>query len=204
MSKTKFAVAGDLAVQIPAETRKWANSHGTFIAGRAYVDEADHTAAQMEAKWGCGRLRLLVSPELRERYDRQRYLLNQAIWHGELEDVRTQAGRMVKAWLFLDQAATQAGHGPLPPQVWEIAMADGTVAAIVPDNQHAALVNAQGRAVSVYTLDEIGRVLSSFAGVAKAKAVFPGAEVVAVRRTVGDPLDEVDDTDRDLDDHIPF
>ena len=42
----------------------------------------------MEAKWGCDRLRLLVGPELREKFDRQRYLLNQAIWHGDLEAVR--------------------------------------------------------------------------------------------------------------------
>ena len=41
----------------------------------------------------------------REKFDRQRYLVNQAIWHGELEDVRRETGRMVNAWLALDRVA---------------------------------------------------------------------------------------------------
>ena len=68
----------------------------------------------MEAKWGCDRLRLLVGPELREKFDRQRYLFNQAIWHGELEAVRREANRMVVAWQTLDRAATAAGKGVTP------------------------------------------------------------------------------------------
>src|SRR6187551_2035131 len=98
------------------DKQPWSRSHGTYIAGRAYVDGADQTAAEMEAKWGVDRLRLLVEPKLRERFDRQRYLFNQAIWHGELEQVRREAGRMVTAWLVLDQAATAAGRQPLDPQ----------------------------------------------------------------------------------------
>src|SRR6185369_8406045 len=83
--------------------RSWARTHGTYLSGRAYIDGADETAAEMEAKWGCDRLRLLVAPDLREKFDRQRYLLNQAVWHGELEEVRREAGRMVTAWLALDR-----------------------------------------------------------------------------------------------------
>ncbi len=79
----KPQVAGDFALGGP-KPPAWQRSHGTHIAGRAYLDEADLTASEMEGKWGCGRLRLLVSPELREKFDRQRYLLNQAVWHGEL------------------------------------------------------------------------------------------------------------------------
>src|SRR5258708_6557656 len=92
-----------------ATEHSWARSAGTYIAGRAYLDGADETAAEMEAKWGCDRLRLLVGPELREKFDRQRYLLNQAIWHGELEEVRRESNRMVAAWLALDRAAESAG-----------------------------------------------------------------------------------------------
>jgi hypothetical protein len=44
------------------------------LPGRACIDEADVTAAQMETRWRAGRLRLLVTPELREKFDRQRYL----------------------------------------------------------------------------------------------------------------------------------
>jgi hypothetical protein len=185
-------------------TNSWAASHGTYLSGRAYIDGADETACQMESKWGVDRLRLLVPPELREKFDRQRYLLNQAIWHGDLEAIRVQSGRMVKAWLALDKAATEAGKEGLYLASWEIALADGTVAAIVPDDAHAAFVQAEGRQVSVFTLDEIGRLLSAYPDIAKAKLVFPGAEITQIRpRSVEDPLKAVWDTAAGLDDEIP-
>jgi hypothetical protein len=182
--------------------RGWARTNGTYIAGRAYLDEADQTACEMEAKWGADRLRLLVGPELREKFDRQRYLLNQAVWHGELEAVRRESERMVRAWLALDAAAVAAGASKLSPMVWEVALADGSVAAIVPSDEHAAEVRADGRQVAVYTLDEVGRLLVAFPDIAKAKAVFPGAEVTAIAKRVSDPLDAIHDSDAPLDDPL--
>ncbi len=186
-----------------AGDKSWARTPGTHISGRAYIDGADETAAEMEGKWGCDRLRLLVGPELREKFDRQRYLFNQAIWHGELEDVRREAGRMVNAWQALDRAAVAAGNDCLSPEVWETPLADGTVAAIVVDDAAAHGVVAQGRQVAVYTLEEIGRLLSNYPDIAKVKEVFPGATVTAIRRSVDDPLDAIHDTDEPLDDLIP-
>lgn len=202
-AKTKPVIAGDVAVRPLGNERSWARSNGTYIAGRAYLDEADQTACEMEAKWGADRLRLLVGPELREKFDRQRYLLNQAIWHGELEDVRRESMRMVKAWLALNAAAEAAGKLPISPHVWEIALEDGSVAAVVPDNDHAHAVVAEGRRVAVYTLDEIGRFLSVYPAIAKAKLMFPGSTVTAVRRSVDDPLLEIHDTQSDLNDPVP-
>lgn len=196
MAKTKHVFAGDLPVK--TDTRTWATTPGSYIAGRAYLDEADLTAAEMEAKWGTDRLRLLVSPELREKFDRQRYLLNQAVWHGELEGVRREAQRMVAAYLALDKAATQAGKAKLSPLVWEVAV-DGRVAALVQDAEHAHAVLAEGRHVEVYTLEEIGRLLTAMPSVAKTKITWPGAEVTAVKRSVHDPLLDVHDTDQSLD-----
>lgn len=196
-------IIGDTTVRPMADQRSWARTHGTYIAGRSYLDGADETAAEMEAKWGADRLRLLVSPELREKFDRQRYLLNQAIWHGDLEDVRTQANRMVTAWLALDRAAVTAGKLPLEKQVWEIGLADGSVAAIVPSDEHARLVVGEGRQVAVYTLDEIARLLSNYPDIAKAKLTFPGATITAVRRSVDDPLDTFHDSKAGLDDEMP-
>jgi hypothetical protein len=187
-----------------AGDKSWARTHGTYIGGRAYIDGADETAAEMEAKWGVDRLRLLVPAELREKFDRQRYLFNQAIWHGDLEAVRTQSARMVNAWHALDRVATAAGAKPLPRDVWEIPLADGTVAAVVPDNARAAMVNADGRQVAVYTLEEIARLLVAYPEVAKAKLVFPGAVVTDIRpRSIEDPLLAFRDSDRSLDDPIP-
>lgn len=197
-----------MAKSNPVETKpmgsshSWARSPGTYISGRAYIDGADETAVEMETKWGADRLRLLVSSELREKFDRQRYLLNRAIWHGELEEVRRESGRMVKAWEALDRTATETGKQPLAVAVWEIALEDGTVAAIVPDNARAALVNAEGRQVAVYTLEEIGRLLSNYSEIAKAKLVFPGATITAIRKSVPDPLEGLRDSDASLDDAI--
>jgi len=187
-----------------ATEHSWARTPGTYIAGRAYLDGADETACEMEAKWGCDRLRLLVSPELREKFDRQRYLLNQAIWHGELEAVRRESGRMVSAWMALDRAAESAGASKLSAAVWETTLADGSVAAIVVDDAHAHAVVAEGRKVAVYTLDEIGRLLSSYPGIAVAKLTFPGATITAVRRSIEDPLKAINDTQEPLDDPIGF
>jgi hypothetical protein len=194
--KTNLSAAGESYASRPmmATEHSWARQPGTYIAGRAYLDGADETAAEMEAKWGCDRLRLLVGPELREKFDRQRYLLNRAVWHGELEAVRRESNRMVSAWLALDRAASEAGRERLSPQVWEVPLADGTVAAIVPDDATAHGVIAEGRRVSVFTLEEIGRLLSNYPDIAKAKLTFPGATVTAVRRSVEDPLKAINDT----------
>lgn len=186
------------------DERSWARTHGTYISGRAYLDGADETAAEMESKWGVDRLRLLVGPELREKFDRQRYLLNQAIWHGDLEAVRRESGRMVIAWQALDRTALAAGKQPLAPQVWEVALADGSVAAIVPDATHARAVNADGRQVAVYTLEEIARLLAAYPQLAEAKLTFPGAVITEIRpRSVEDPLDAIWDSKADLNDEMP-
>jgi hypothetical protein len=203
MAKSQSIMAGELVTRPMSDERSWARTNGTYIAGRAYLDGADETAAEMEVKWGADRLRLLVDAPLREKFDRQRYLLSQAIWHGELEQVRRESGRMVSAWMALDRAATAAGKQPLSPQVWEVALEDGSVAAIVPSIEHAKAVTAEGRQVSVFTLEEIARLLSGYPEIAKAKLVFPGATVTAVRRQVDDPLLAFRDSDEPLDDPIP-
>ena len=110
---------------------------------------------------------------------------------------------MVKAWLALNAAAEAAGKLPISPHVWEVALEDGSVAAIVPDNDHAHAVVAEGRQVAVYTLDEIARFLSIYPAIAKAKLTFPGSTVTAVRRSVDDPLLAIHDTQADLNDPVP-
>lgn len=182
-----------------APSPDWHRSRSTYIVGRSHLDGVDALAADMEAKWGAGRLRLLVSAEWREKFDRQRYLTNQAIWHGDLEAVRTQSTRMIAAWRKLDELATAAGASRLDPDaVWEVALSNGTVAAIVPTMAYSDRVRAEGRAVAVYSLDEIARLLEASRTIT-AKVVFPGAEVVPLRRSVGDPLDAMADTQSSLD-----
>lgn len=176
---------------VPVTTYKpipWMATPGMYIAGRAALDEADALEVEMELKWGRDRLRLLVSTELREKFDRQRYLTSDARWSGGLEDVRREAGRMAKAWIALDKAATQAGAQILDPAIWEVCLDDGTVATIVREPQLVNRILAEGRKINVYTLEEIAHMISAFPEVAKVKQEFPGATVTRTKTQVTDPL----------------
>ena len=185
---------------------QWHETPGTFIAGQEEIDEVDLVATEMERKWGCDRLRLMVPKELRAKFDRQRYKLNHEIWHGTLEGVKQEAQRMVKAWKALDAAATADGRNQASPEVWETTLSNGTVAVITWDWTDAALFEAQrnGRKAEVYTLAEIGRMIEAFPGVMRAKTLFPGTEVTAVRGPDRDPLRAIPDSLSPIDDVLPW
>ena len=149
---------------------------------RSHLDGVDHLAREMEAKWGVGRLRLLVADDVRVRFDRQARLLNEAMWECDLPGVRQHAPAMARGWQALDRLAVGAGHAPLSPEVWETATDAGEVIAIVRSSAEAAHVAHDGRAMQVWTLDEIGRVLGNVPGLLpEAKRLWPGATVVAIR-----------------------
>jgi len=181
----------------------WARSNGMYIAGQSHIDALDTLAAGMEAYWGCDRLRTLVGVELREKFDRQRYLTNQAIWQGDLEAVRRECARMMSAWRAVDKAAREAGNRRLSPDVWETALSDGRVLALCRTIDDARAYDAGGRAATVWALEEVARMVDGDVFVAAVKREFPGARVVAVRDHVGDPLSGLDASDP-LDDEIPF
>lgn len=176
-----------------ANPDRWDRSHGTFISGRACIDGAEALALEMDRGWGIDRLRLLVPPEVREKFDRQRYLFAQAIHNGDLEAVRRESARMTAAYMACDRIAREQGESMLASEVMEVALADGTVAVIVPDAQRAALVRPEGRRVVVYTLEEIGQILGhrNLNALASVKQVWPGATVTAAR-PVQDPLRQID------------
>jgi hypothetical protein len=188
--------------------KSWASSYGTHLAGQAAIDGADHAAITMEQKWGAGRLRLLVDTAMREKFDKQRFKLNAAIWHGDLASVQQEAQRMINAWMALDRAAEAAGASQNGPEHWEVALADGTVAVILktPGAMATFTGDPDGRQVVFYSLDEIGVMLSNYREVVQVKEVFPGAKVEAIRRIINDPLDGFRDGRRledTLDDEIP-
>lgn len=167
----------------------WMATPGMYIAGRASLDEADALEVKLELKWGRDRLRLLVSAELREKFDRQKYLTSQARWSGGLEDVHREAARMVVAWNALDKAATAAGAQELDPEVWEVALRDGTVAAIVREPWLINRISAEGRRVNAYTLEEVAMMISAFPDLINVKKHFPGAEITPTKTQVRDPLE---------------
>ncbi len=65
--------------------------------------------------------------------------------------------------------------------LWEVNGPDGVIA-VVRTNPEAHAAVREGRAVEVWTLDEVARVIASHRDtIGEAKRVFPGAEVVDVR-----------------------
>ena len=79
----------------------------------AYLERLDEVATTMERRWGIDRLPLLVDPELRLRFDRQREKLNQAVAADNPDIIKIQAEGMARAWQALDNAATAAGVAPM-------------------------------------------------------------------------------------------
>ena len=181
---------------------RWNATFGTLLSGQAAIDGADATAIEMERRWGVGRLRLLVDTALREKFDRQDFLYNAAIAHGDLQEVITQSERMTKAWQALGRAAEAAECAPLSRATWEVALADGTVAVISRDRGARTNPDPDGRRVVHYSLEEIGSMLSHYREVVTVKEAFPGATVTAIRRqSIESPLNGIRDG-RSLDDPI--
>ncbi|MDF2973510.1 MAG: hypothetical protein K0R61_3960 [Microvirga sp.] len=183
-------------------SRTWANETATWLQGRAALDEADALAIELERKWGCGRLRLLVSPELRGRFDSQRWKLTQAQWHGSLEDVVREAGRMARAWRALDAAAEAAGAAPLSPDVWELSLSDGTVIALTRSRTEAHHVVDDPRFVATYTLSDVADLIEKHGFYFGAGRKHDGEKVTPQHRDIDDPLEG--QSGLFLEDEIPF
>jgi hypothetical protein len=111
---------------------------------------------------------------------------------------------MAAAWRALDKAATDAGKAARRPEVWEGVTPHGEVIAVVRDDADARHADPAGRAMKVYTMAEIARLIDEFPAIAKVKDAYPGAMVTRVRAYVGDPLDAVAESLPPLDDPLPF
>jgi hypothetical protein len=172
----------------------------------AHLQGVDEAARRAETEWGVGRLPLLVSDDLRAKFLRQGVRFEQAYedaWaakvlsRAQLDAVISAAGGMQRAWSALDAAAREAGHKPADPEVWEAVLEDGSIACIVRTNADASKVIADGRALNVWTLEEVARAIDLMPEIVCAtKLAFPGAQVMPARdRAKGKTF---------LDDPIPF
>ena len=171
---------------------------------KAYIDGVDHIAQTMEAKWGVDRLPLLVDAETRAKFYRQGERMRTAleacygakvITRDMLDAAAKATGGMERAWAALDAKATEAGNCPIDPDVWETALSDGSLVAIVQTNADASKVLRDGRLKNVWTLEEVARAIESFPDIVRSiKETFPGATVVQPREkryramTLSDPV----------------
>jgi hypothetical protein len=195
--------AGPARLDKPA-SRTWANETPSWLAGRAALDEADALAIALERRWGCGRLRLLVSTALRARFDAQAWKLHQAQWHGGLDDVVREAGRMTRAWRALDAAAEAAGAAPLSPEVWELVLPDGLVVAITRSRAEAHHVADDPRFVATYTLSDIADLIVRHGLYFRPARKHAGERVTPQPREIDDPLGPPGVTEMFLEDEIPW
>lgn len=145
----------------------WQWTEKDYFQGNSAIAEVDLIAVEMERKWGIGRLRLLISSELRAKFDSQRYKFNMALSSGTLPALLQECERMQRAYRAADKAAAESGAKMLPEQ-WEVRLSDGTLAIIVRgDNEEAlaagrAVDIAAGREASVWTLEEVAKLIEQF------------------------------------------
>ena len=152
----------------------------------AALHRLDALARDMERKWGACRLPALVPEDLAKRFYSQHRKVSLALREGRNQDALRETKRMVTAWRFLDQEADRLGAEPIHPAVWEVALSDGTVAAIVQDEDSAAAVDPQDRAMKVYLLSEIARLIEATPTVMAIKELWPGAKVMPTSTVTAD------------------
>ena len=145
---------------------------------KTIVEDVDHLASKMELKWGVERLRLVVTEDLRKRFDRQRELFNDALFGNDAAEIRDHGSAMIRAYTTMDEQARVNGFDPLKPEVWEARLPSGKVIALVRSNDEAHNVVADGRHTEVWTIEEIARLIEGpWRAIGKCKEVFPGALV---------------------------
>jgi hypothetical protein len=146
----------------------------------AVVLGVDQVWRGIEAKWGVGRLPVLISDETRLSMRRGMIAWQTALMEGDVEAVRALGPKIIHALGVMGREAERLGHKPLDVNVWEVMREDGTVVAITRTSAEAGAVARDGRALEVWSLEEVGRVLPR--PISDIKRVFPGAR--AERMTV--------------------
>ncbi len=156
------------------------------------IAAVDRKAKEIERKWGIGRLPFLVPIALMERFRSQQHKFNLATMALDAAECRKHGGAMERAYTKLEDAAHEAGHYPRHADVWEFTLRDGGVVMLVRDRAEMAQVDPKGRAVQIWSLDEVADVIAKFPVLSLAKEHFPGAVVESIRpsREAQEALDD--------------
>lgn len=155
-----------------------------YSLAKSILDGVDHAITTAERTWGVDRLRLLVSDDLRARWDRQWLAWCRAIEGDDVAAIQKQGAAVRRAVAALEAEARAAGQQPLLPDVWETRHGDRVIV-VCRTSAEAGVVAREGRAVEVWTLDELVRLaLADRPGLAAVKEVFPGSTVTAIKPRV--------------------
>jgi hypothetical protein len=193
MAKVKEKV-----VPRPERPDQWSIRTGTdwIINDRiqsALVDY-DRKRDEVEKVWGVDRLPDLVSDETRAKWWRAVGALNQAIYDGDANKVRSLVNNLVAGFDKLVAEALERGGRQLEPDIWQTKLEDGRTLQIVrtwPERAYRADKDPQ---VLTYTLEEIGRLVASLPLLNAVKKQWPGA-------TVEKPVSPLS---KELNDDIPW
>lgn len=145
------------------------------------LEALDEIARRCELRWGPGRLPKLVPAEWAAKFHGQAGKLNAACEVGAEEQIEEHATRMAAAWNKLDGLAEAAGADPISPKRIEGRLPDGRLLIVVDGPESAWRVANDDRMATVWSIDELVRVLWNFEMVNDSKMVFPGARVEEVR-----------------------
>ena len=155
-----------------------------YSLAKAILDGVDHVITTAERTWGVGRLRLLVSDDLRARWDRQWLAWCRAVEGDDVGAIQKQGAAVRRAVAALEADAKAAGQQPLLPDVWETRHNDRVIV-VCRTSAEAGVVAREGRAVEIWTLDELVRLaLADRPGLAAVKEVFPGSTVTVIKPRV--------------------
>lgn len=155
-----------------------------FMLALSPIDQAFRAS---EDKWGTGRLERLQRTEILQAYKRGWDAYRVALEDGDGPALETIGPKMIQSLAFMDQQATEAGHKPLDPEVWEAPMGNGVTLCVVKTTAEASAViraskvtdglayettlppdiavtvrqQHEGRALVVVTLAEIVRLMQA-------------------------------------------
>lgn len=171
--------SADSLINSDATSNQWA------IA--AALEPLDKVAIEMEARWGVGVLERFVTPETAARFASARKKLNDVIYGNDWQEVAKRASVMIRGWQALEKEAIETGKKPAEAdRFWCVESSDGTKYVFVQHGRDMQAAIKQFPDHQAWAMTEVVRILAGqslvTAAAARAKEVFPGAEVTAVRK----------------------
>jgi hypothetical protein len=160
----------------------------------------DRAALDADRKWGVDRLPALVAPDMARRYGAALAYMLAQVEAGDAAAAAAAAANCCRALAAMDAAAAAAGHRPISPEAWPLAVG-GKPCVLLRDAAAWPAYAAEHPGATFYTLQEVATALEYIHRgnhlVGEIKAQFPGSEIAAIR-----PGPEF--ANDDLDDELPW
>jgi hypothetical protein len=146
---------------------------------------------QMDKKWGYGVLVGLTGPETIAKWGKAVAGLYAAEDEKDAGRVAGWAEVCVRGLALMDAEATEAGHKPADPHIWEYEF-EGVTYGIIEDGRQWPAAYRKRKGLVMFNMREVAIALDAHRNdlVRKVKDGFPGAEITAIRQPTNDSLDD--------------